>query len=158
MQYGYLEFLSYKPRVEVIIEKLLEVSIKILVYLCDLKIFQHQMLLWFTEFPYSLNKHWVNNKCKKRFSLASMSLLVRIGTWVNASPWVPLSTFSAIVDQVVWSSSNYREKVGISAHSYTKEWFLFGKVRQKGQLFCIIPKYDTQNNIIGCGEERWASG
>lgn len=44
VQYGYLESLLYKPRDEVIIEKLLEVSIKILVYLCDLKIFQHQML------------------------------------------------------------------------------------------------------------------
>lgn len=44
VQYGYLESLLYKPRDEVIIEKLLEVSIKILVYLRDLKIFQHQML------------------------------------------------------------------------------------------------------------------
>lgn len=48
--------------------------------------------------------------------------------------------------------------MGISVHSYTKEWFLFGKVRQKGQLSCIIPKHDTQNNIIGWEEEFIGDG
>lgn len=105
-------------------------------------------LLWFAKFPCSLNKPWVNNKYRKRFSLISEPVPIRMGTWVNVSPWVPLSTF--LLSWTKWSSAE--RKWAFLYTQNTKKCFVFGRVRQKGHLFCIIPEHDTQNNSIGSWE------
>lgn len=102
------------------------------------------MLLWFAKSPYSINKHWVNNKYSK---LVNKSPLVRLATWVNASPWVSFSTF--LLSRTGWSSSDCWETAGISVHSGYQVWLPFGRVRHKGCWFLVIPEHEDQNKIIG---------